>query len=60
MVLADAIIVDNESLDAFADVENNSSSLIKPIMKLMSCGVTIIADDDCFCVENGVKNVFNI
>lgn len=47
--------------DAFGG-ENISSSLIKPITKLISCEVTIIAAD-CFCVDdgtNGVNSVFNI
>lgn len=56
-------IVDGGKLanDAFGD-ENISSSLMKPITKLISCEVTIIAAD-CFCVDggtNGWNNVFNI
>lgn len=45
-------------------VEKISSSLIKPITKLMSCDVTnmVATDDVDFCVDgaNGVNNVFNI
>lgn len=52
----------NVDIDALGD-ENISSSLMKPITKLISCDVTIIVAADCFCVDggtNGVNSVFSI
>lgn len=56
------VVGGNVDIDALGD-ENISSSLMKPITKLISCDVTIIFAADCFCIDggtNGVNSVFSI
>lgn len=62
-LLTDMVVVGGGKVAIDDDDENISSSLIKPITKLISCDVTIIAAV-CFCAVdgdmNGWNNVFNI